>query len=122
MIVRSRSAGFRSKATGSRCWALAVAQRTREIDVRMALGAGRARIARETVVGAMRPVLGGLAAGIVIALGLSRFVRGMLFDVGPHDPMSFFAAALVIVTVGLVAALAPAHGATRVDPIVAIRE
>jgi putative ABC transport system permease protein len=99
----------------------AVTQRTREIGVRMALGARPAQalalVARESaaVVGA------GLAAGAVGALLAARLYRGLLFGVPPSDPLSLFSALLVLAAVALLATLWPARRAARVDPAVALR-
>ena len=101
--------------------AYAVTQRTREIGVRMALGARPAQalllVARESlaVVGA-GVVLGGLAA-----LASARMISGLLFGIGPADPLALLGAAAVLGTVSLVATLLPARRAALVDPAVALR-
>ncbi|HYS11140.1 MAG TPA: ABC transporter permease [Myxococcales bacterium] len=102
--------------------AYTVAQRTREIGVRMALGARPAQaialVARESamVVGA------GLAVGVVGALITARLIAGLLFEVGPADPLALLAALLVLGAVALAATLVPARRAALVDPAVALRE
>ena len=99
-----------------------VSQRTREIGLRMALGATSARtvglVARNSLM-----MLGvGIAAGLVVAVMLARSLGGILYDVSPFDVRSFALAALLLVFAGLAAALLPARRATRVDPMVALRE
>jgi putative ABC transport system permease protein len=99
----------------------AVGQRTHEVGIRMAMGAGRGDVLRLILLQHLRPALAGLAIGVAGAIALSRFVRSLLFGVGPTDPATF---ALVSVTLLLVAAAAcwiPARRATRVDPVVALR-
>ena len=102
--------------------AYTVAQRTREIGVRMALGARPAQaialVARESamVVGA------GLVVGVVGALITARLIAGLLFEVGPADPLALLAALLVLGAVALAATLVPARRAALVDPAVALRE
>jgi ABC-type lipoprotein release transport system permease subunit len=101
--------------------AFLVAQRTQEIGVRMALGATRADILRLVVGKGMGLVLAGGLAGLAAALGVSRLVKSLLFSVSAHDPASFLAVALVLISVALLATLIPALAATRVDPNVALR-
>ena len=101
--------------------AYAVTQRTREIGVRMALGARPAQalalVARESaaVVGV------GLLLGFAGALASARFFAGLLFGVGPADPLALVAAMLVLAGVSLAATLLPARRASLVDPAVALR-
>jgi predicted permease len=96
-------------------------RRTREFAVRMALGARP----RDVIGGVLRQGAGlavsGTLGGLVIALGLTRFLRGLLFEVSDTDPLVFIAAPLVLVLVALVASYLPARRATRVDPMGAIR-
>lgn len=98
-----------------------VLQRTREIGVRMALGATPDRVRREVLGEGLRLASVGLALGFPMAMGLSRFLRGMLFGVGPGDPMTLAAAGAILLAAALLAASVPARRATRVDPIVALR-
>ena len=98
-----------------------VAQRTREIAVRAALGAERGRLLRLVLAGALRVVAAGVAVGLAGASFLSVLVRGMLVDVSPTDPASFAAATLLLVAVGLLAGLVPAWRAARVEPAEALR-
>jgi len=98
-----------------------VAQRTREIGLRMALGAPPATALRMVLNDAFRLIAMGVASGSIAALGLTRLMRSMLFDVHPLDPLAFAAAAVVLAAAALLACYAPARRATRVDPIVALR-
>ena len=98
-----------------------VSQQTREIGVRMALGASRGRVQRLVLGDAARLVGLGLAVGIPAALVLTRFLGTMLFGVRPTDPLTFAGVAVVLTGVGLAAAALPARRATRVDPMVALR-
>ncbi len=99
----------------------AVGQRTSEIGIRMALGAGRGNILK-MVVGDGAKLAGiGIGIGFVVALVATRFMSTMLFGVGVIDPVSFVIAAVVLVAMALLAAYVPARRATRVDPIIALR-
>jgi putative ABC transport system permease protein len=99
----------------------AVSQRTREIGIRMALGAQGRTVIGLIVRQAMLLVAGGVAAGTVAALFVSQTMTRMLFNVTPTDPATFAAVAAVLVGVALFASYLPARRATRVDPIVALR-
>jgi putative ABC transport system permease protein len=99
-----------------------VAQRTREIGIRMALGARAADVLRLVLGEGMMPVMVGAAAGIVAAVLATRSLRSMLFGVTPLDPVSFAAAPALLGAVALLACYVPARRATRVDPLVALRE
>ncbi len=101
--------------------AYAVARRTREMGIRMALGAEPRQVVRLVVSEGTRPVLLGAGLGLLLALGLSRFMQGLLYGVAPADPLSFAAAALVLGTVALLACLVPARRAARVEPMTALR-
>ncbi len=96
-------------------------QRTREVGIRLALGAQRSDIFRLIVGGGMRIVGIGLMIGLLAAFIFTRLLRTLLYGVGPADPVTF---GLVIALLGIVALLAnylPAHRAMRVDPTVALR-
>lgn len=98
-----------------------VTRRTREIGVRIALGATPADIRKVVIGESTKLVLYGLAAGIPIALVLTHFLSSLLFGVKPTDPVIFFGVSLLLILVALVAACLPARRAMRVDPIVALR-
>ena len=100
----------------------AVAQRTREIGIRMALGAHHASVLGLIVREAMVMAAGGVVLGIVAAFLLTEWlVATLLFETSPHDPVTFVVVAAVLTMVSLAAAYIPARRATRVDPIVALR-
>jgi len=99
----------------------AVAQRTREIGLRIAVGAPPSAITWNGVGRAALPVVAGLTVGVIGALALSRLARSLLFEVEPGDPTTLAGAVLVTLVVALVAAYFPAHRATRVDPLIALR-
>lgn len=100
----------------------AVAQRTREIGIRMALGAQHGAVRGLIVRQAMTLALVGVGVGIVLALWLSNsLVSKMLFNTSPHDSSTYLAVACVLTLVALLASYLPARRATRVDPIVALR-
>ena len=98
-----------------------VTERQREIGIRVALGASTAGIVRLVLQQGMSITLGGVAAGVVGALGLARVTRTLLFGVSPTDPATYIGVAAMIVVIALIACLVPARRAMRVDPLVAIR-
>jgi predicted permease len=102
--------------------AYTVSQRTREIGLRMALGAPRAAVVRLVVREGMTVGLAGVGAGIAAALALSRALAGLVFGVPVRDPMTFAGVTAVLVTVALAACSLPARRASRVEPIIALRE
>jgi putative ABC transport system permease protein len=101
--------------------AYAVARRTAEMGIRMALGAKRSDVLKMVLRQGMMPVLAGLAAGAVAALAVGRSLAALLFQVSPRDPIAFTAAGAVLLLVSLAACLVPARRATRVDPTEALR-
>ena len=101
--------------------AYAVAQRRREIGVRMALGADRRDVLRLVLVRALRIVGAGLIVGLAGAVGVTRVLQRFLFGVTPTDPMVFTLVTLLLLAVGLLAAWLPARRATRIDPWAALR-
>jgi predicted permease len=98
-----------------------VARRRTEMGIRMALGAGAAGLQRMMLWQGIRPVVAGLAAGIAGALAAGRILSSLLFQVSARDPLIIGGVALVLLAVSVVAALAPARRATRVDPMRALR-
>ncbi len=100
----------------------AVAQRTQEIGVRMALGASRGAVLRLVFGEGLRMMAAGLAAGGAAAAGLAWLMRGMLFEVRPLDPVAFVAAVTTLAAFGAAACYVPARRATQVDPAIASRQ
>jgi putative ABC transport system permease protein len=98
-----------------------VSQRTREIGVRMALGAGRGEVVRLVLRQSMAIVLAGMAFGVAGSLVLTRTMQSLLFGVTPTDPVTFVGVALLLTWVALLASYIPARRATKVDPMVALR-
>jgi putative ABC transport system permease protein len=97
-------------------------QRTREIGIRMALGARAVDIGAMLVAGGLRPVAVGLVVGSGAAFGLRRVLQGLLFDVQPNDPVSYGAAAAVLLAAALFALAIPARRAMRANPGDALRQ
>jgi ABC-type antimicrobial peptide transport system permease subunit len=98
-----------------------VSQRTNEIGIRMALGAGRAEILKLVSGRGLRLVGVGVAVGLVAAWALSRAMNSLLVGVNAGDPITFGTVAVLLTLVALAACLAPARHATRVDPMVSLR-
>ncbi len=99
-----------------------VSQRTREIGVRMALGASRGSVAKMVLGQSLQVVTFGVALGALGAVALSRVVRSMLFGIEPHDPLTLMTMALMMLLATIVASYLPARRAARVDPVTALRE
>jgi predicted permease len=97
-----------------------VTRRTREIGVRMALGARPGQVVRELVLGGLGVTLVGTALGVAAAWWASRILASLLYEVGPTDPATYTGGAALLVTVALLASWLPARRATRVDPAVAL--
>jgi putative ABC transport system permease protein len=101
--------------------ALLVSQSTREIAIRIALGAQPSMVSRRVVIQACRWIVLGVASGILCSLGLARWIDAMLFGIKPTDPAMLAAAGLGVLAMGLIAAYIPARRATKVDPMQALR-
>jgi putative ABC transport system permease protein len=98
-----------------------VVRRTKEIGIRQALGAQRRNIVALVIRQAISVSIVGVILGVGAALGLTRFLRDLLFQVGPTDPVTFLAISVLFVIVALVASYLPAWRAAKVDPMVALR-
>jgi predicted permease len=96
-------------------------QRTHEIGIRMALGAGKSDVLVMVVRQGLKVVLVGVAIGIAGALVLTRFLASLLFGVRPTDPLTFTAVSLILIAVALLACYIPARRASKIDPMVALR-
>jgi putative ABC transport system permease protein len=101
--------------------AYTIAQRTKEIGIRVALGADAADVRRLVLTQTLWPTLLGIAAGVLAAAVLTRFVAAMLYGVAPLDFVAFAIGAVLLVSVALAATLIPTHRAIRIDPLVALR-
>jgi predicted permease len=99
----------------------AIRRRTQEIGIRMALGAERRQVVWLFVRRTLTPLALGVAAGLAGALGVGRFVSGMLIQTSPSDPLTLAGITLVLIVVALAAAIRPARGAARIDPAAALR-
>jgi putative ABC transport system permease protein len=102
--------------------AYSVSQRTQEIGVRMAIGAGRRDVLALVIGGGMKLALAGVVLGVAGALALSQFIATMLFSVKPFDPASYAATATLLLAIAACACYMPARRAMKVDPIVAMRQ
>jgi putative ABC transport system permease protein len=102
--------------------AYSVAQRTRELGLRIALGASRGRVLQLVLAHGVRLTLVGVAIGLVATFLLTRYVSSLLFNVPPYDPMTFVGVVGALIVISLCACYLPARRATLVDPIVALRE
>ncbi len=101
--------------------AYSTAQRTQEIGIRMALGAGRGHVLRMVVGEGLRIGATGLLLGVLASLALTRFMSGLLFGVSERDPLTFVTLPLALLVIAAAAAWIPARRALRVDPMVALR-
>jgi putative ABC transport system permease protein len=109
-------------ATGlSGVTALLVTQRTREIGIRMALGAQRTDVLRMFVMQGMKTIIFGLSVGVVGALLGAQLIKSLLFSTPPTDPATFTGVALLFVIVALLASYIPARRVTKVSPLIALR-
>ena len=98
-----------------------VSQRTREIGIRIAIGAGPGEIVRLVLGRGLGLALIGVGIGLGVALVASRVMGSLLYEIQPRDPATFISVPVVLTIVALVASLIPALRAMRVDPIVALR-
>jgi ABC-type antimicrobial peptide transport system permease subunit len=101
--------------------AYVVSQRTQEIGIRLALGADRSQVLGMVLRYGLSLAGAGIAAGLVGAAVLTRLMRGLLYEVGPGDPITFVVVTAALMAVAMVAALLPARRATRVSPVIALR-
>jgi len=101
--------------------AYSVAQRTREIGIRMALGADARQLVKDVAGDGLRLMLPGIVAGVAVSLGVTRLLRSLLYDIGPTDPLTFAAVCTLLLLVGLAASWMPARRASRVDPVRSLR-
>jgi predicted permease len=99
----------------------AVARRTGEMGIRMALGAGQGDVLAMVLRQGMLPVVVGLAGGVGLALAAGRYLESLLYQVSPRDPLAFGGSAAILLAVSAAACLIPARRATRVNPIDALR-
>ena len=99
----------------------AVAARTREIGIRIALGAQRQSVVRMVVGQVIRLVIAGAAIGLAGALAVGRLIASVLVGTQPTDPRALLSVSLLLATVALVAAYLPARRASRIDPVIALR-
>jgi ABC-type antimicrobial peptide transport system permease subunit len=102
--------------------AYGVAQRTQEIGIRLAIGARAGDVIRMVVLGGVKLVALGAAVGIAASFGLTRLIASQLYGVTPTDPAVFVTVTVVLLAVAILACWGPARRATRVDPLIALRE
>jgi len=98
-----------------------VTQRTREIGIRMALGAQRANVGRLIMRQGIKLVLFAVVIGLGASWALTRLLSSLLFEVSATDPIAFVVPPVLLSAIALVACLLPAHRATKVDPLVALK-
>jgi predicted permease len=98
-----------------------VSRRTREVGLRMALGAGRRSVLGLIIGQGMKVVLGGLAAGLLAAVGVTRLISSQLYGISATDPLTFVTVTVLLTAVALLACWLPARRAARVDPMEALR-
>ena len=102
--------------------AYVVGRRTREIGIRVALGAARPRVLADVLGEGMLQAGSGLVVGLFTSFAVARFVRSQLFGLEPTDPTTFVAASVVLLLVAALACIVPARRAATVDAMVALRE
>jgi putative ABC transport system permease protein len=96
-------------------------QRTREIGIRIAVGANRGDVLRLILREGVRLIVAGGAIGLCVSLVLTKMLQNVLFGVGPRDPFTFVGVPVVLVLVALAAVLIPARAAMKTDPVTALR-
>jgi putative ABC transport system permease protein len=101
--------------------AFVVTERTREIGVRMALGARRSTVLQMVLSHGLRMVAAGAFIGLVAAFGMARFIESLLFGVTAHDPITLFGSTALLFSMAVVATLIPYRQATKIDPLMALR-
>jgi putative ABC transport system permease protein len=101
--------------------AYTVARQTREIGIRMALGAGRRDVLRMVSIMGLRLIAIGAAVGLLASFGATRLIATQLTGVSPHDPLTLAGVVVLMTLVGIAACYFPAQKASRVDPLVALR-
>ena len=101
--------------------AYSVSRQTAEIGVRIALGASHERVLRLIVLQGMKPVVIGIAAGLVAALLLSRLIQSLLFQVTARDPLTYASVAAILIATAVLACVVPARQALRTDVVAALR-
>jgi putative ABC transport system permease protein len=98
-----------------------VSQQTREIGIRMALGAAPENILRAVITDGLKLTLAGVTIGLGASFGLTRFLRTLLFELSPTDPLTFATVAIALTLVAIAACYIPARRAMTVDPMIALR-
>ena len=98
-----------------------VAQRTNEIGIRLALGAGQSQVRRQILAEGLRPAAIGMVFGLAGALAAARLLRTLLFGISPTDPTTYMAIPILLLAIGVIACAVPAWRASRVDPVLALR-
>ncbi len=101
--------------------AYTVARQTREIGIRMALGAGRRDVLRMVSLMGLKLIAIGAGVGLLASFGATRFIASQLTGVSPHDPLTLAGVIVLMAVVGVAACFFPAQKASRVDPLVALR-
>jgi ABC-type antimicrobial peptide transport system permease subunit len=99
-----------------------VSQRTRELGIRIAMGATRRDVLRLIIFQGFKLIAFGVGIGLLGAFAVTRIMRGLLYAVSSTDPLTFLIVPLFLTAVAIIACFIPAHRATRVDPLVALRK
>jgi len=101
--------------------AYSVSRRTREMGIRIALGAPPRSLLKLILSEGLELVLAGLLIGVITSLGLTQLIASLLYDVKPYDPTTLLSVSLLLVLVALAACYLPARRAAKVDPMIALR-